>query len=166
VSARWNEALVAAQQLREEDALRRPARGPGHRREAEAEARRVVDEARAAQGEVERQSADVERQFQAYVAGFRALLERQLAELRALDASGADDGRGGPRRAGADEICPRRRDHPGHRARRARDEVAWRRDPVRRDPGFPLSTVETMPGLLLGTPPAGGGGDARAVSLV
>jgi cell division septum initiation protein DivIVA len=54
-------------------------------REAEAEGRRVVDEARAAQGEVERKSADVERQFQAYVAGFRALLERQLAELRALD---------------------------------------------------------------------------------
>jgi cell division septum initiation protein DivIVA len=45
----------------------------------------VVEEARAAQGEVQRQSADVERQFQAYVAGFRALLERQLAELRALD---------------------------------------------------------------------------------
>src|SRR6266704_2055978 len=45
----------------------------------------VLEEARAAQGEVQRQSADVERQFQAYVAGFRALLERQLAELRALD---------------------------------------------------------------------------------
>ena len=44
-----------------------------------------MEEARADQGEVQRQSADVERQFQAYVAGFRALLERQLAELRALD---------------------------------------------------------------------------------
>jgi len=64
-----NEALVAAQQLRE----------------AEAEARRVVDEARTARGEVERQLAEVQRQFQVYMAGFRALLERQLAELRALD---------------------------------------------------------------------------------
>ena len=54
-----NDALVAAQQL--------------------------VDEAKASQNEVQRQSADVERQFLAYVAGFRALLERQLAELRALD---------------------------------------------------------------------------------
>jgi hypothetical protein len=29
--------------------------------------------------------AETERQFQQYVGGFRALLERQLAELRALD---------------------------------------------------------------------------------
>src|SRR5207244_2698814 len=49
------------------------------------ELERILDGARASQGEVERQSADVQRQFQAYVAGFRALLERQLAELRALD---------------------------------------------------------------------------------
>ena len=29
--------------------------------------------------------AETERQFQQYMGGFRALLERQLAELRALD---------------------------------------------------------------------------------
>ena len=85
-----NEALVAAQQLREE--TRTGAEREAHAivREAEAEARRILDAARVAQGEVERQSADVQRQFQAYVAGFRALLERQLAELRALD--GHQDG--------------------------------------------------------------------------
>src|SRR3989449_3135448 len=80
-----NEALVAAQQLREETRAAAQREAQVIVREAEAEARRVVEEARAAQGEVQRQSADVERQFQAYVAGFRALLERQLAELRALD---------------------------------------------------------------------------------
>ncbi|PYP00936.1 MAG: hypothetical protein DMD25_06295 [Gemmatimonadetes bacterium] len=80
-----NEALVAAQQLREETRAAAQREAQVIVREAEAEARRVLEEARAAQGEVQRQSADVERQFQAYVAGFRALLERQLAELRALD---------------------------------------------------------------------------------
>jgi len=34
---------------------------------------------------VKARMADTERQFQQYVGGFRALLERQLAELRALD---------------------------------------------------------------------------------
>jgi len=80
-----NEALVAAQQLREETRSGAQREAQVIVREAEAEARRVLDVARAAQGEVERQSADVQRQFQAYVAGFRVLLERQLAELRALD---------------------------------------------------------------------------------
>ncbi len=81
-----NEALVAAQQLREETRAAAQREAQVIVREAEAEARRVGEAARAAQGEVERKSADVERQFQAYVAGFRALLERQLAELRALDS--------------------------------------------------------------------------------
>jgi DivIVA domain-containing protein len=80
-----NEALVAAQQLREETRAGAQREAQVIVREAEAEARRLLDEARAAQGDVQRQSADVERQFLAYVAGFRALLERQLAELRALD---------------------------------------------------------------------------------
>ena len=80
-----NEALVAAQQLREETraAAAREAQMLG--REAQAEARRVLDQAHAAEGDVQRQTAEAERQFRSYVAGFRALLERQLAELRALD---------------------------------------------------------------------------------
>src|SRR5438046_5564224 len=69
-----NEALVAAQPLRGETRAAAQREAQVIVREAEAEARRVVEEARAAQGEVERQSADVERQFQAYGAGFRALL--------------------------------------------------------------------------------------------
>jgi len=60
-----NEALVAAQQLREDT--------------------RIIEEARTAEGDVRRQLGEAERQFQAYLGGFRALLERQMAELRALD---------------------------------------------------------------------------------
>ena len=76
---------LAAQQLREETRAGAAREAQVIVREAQAEAQRILDGARASQGEVERQSADVQRQFQAYVAGFRALLERQLAELRALD---------------------------------------------------------------------------------
>ncbi len=80
-----NEALVAAQQLRDETRTAAQREAQAIVREAEGEAQRLLDAARAAQGDVDRQTADVQRQFQAYVAGFRALLERQLAELRALD---------------------------------------------------------------------------------
>ena len=79
------EALVAAQQLR--DATRTAAEREAEVivREAEVEARRIVDEARAAEAAIRRQQTEAERQFQAYLGGFRVLLERQLAELRALD---------------------------------------------------------------------------------
>ena len=80
-----NEALVAAQQLREETRTGAQREAQMVVRQAEAEAQRIIATARTAQGEVERRSADVQRQFQAYVAGFRTLLERQLAELQALD---------------------------------------------------------------------------------
>src|SRR5207244_791685 len=76
------EALEAAHQPREETGAGAGREAQVIVREAQAEAQRILDGARASQGEVERQSADVQRQFQAYVAGFRALLERQLAELR------------------------------------------------------------------------------------
>lgn len=80
-----NEALVAAQQLRDETRSGAQREAQVIVREAEAEATRLLDAAHAQRGDVERQTADVQREFQAYVAGFRALLERQLAELRALD---------------------------------------------------------------------------------
>src|SRR5207244_12664303 len=94
-----NEALVAAQQLREETRAAAQREAQVIVREAEAEGRRLVDAARVAEGEVQRQSADVQRQFQAYVAGFRVLLERQLAELRALDGGGQQGGGGRMRSA-------------------------------------------------------------------
>jgi DivIVA domain-containing protein len=80
-----NEALVAAQQLRQETRDSAEREGQVIVREAQSEARRVLDEAKAAQSAVQARMAETERQFQQYVGGFRALLERQLAELRALD---------------------------------------------------------------------------------
>jgi len=69
-----NEALVAAQQLRQET-----------RASAEREAQAIIREAEVQAGAVKARMAETERQFQAYLGRFRALLERQMAELRALD---------------------------------------------------------------------------------
>ena len=80
-----NEALVAAQQLRDETRALAEREAQTIVREAEGDAKRIVDVARNAEAEVRRQLAEAERQFQAYLGGFRALLERQMAELRALD---------------------------------------------------------------------------------
>jgi cell division initiation protein len=80
-----NDALVAAQQLREETRALAEREAQAIVREAESEARRILDSARLEEGDVRRQLAETERHFQAYLGGFRALLERQLAELRALD---------------------------------------------------------------------------------
>ena len=80
-----NDALVAAQQLRQETRDSAEREGQVIVREAQADAKRMLDEAKSAQRAVEARMAETERQFQQYVGGFRALLERQLAELRALD---------------------------------------------------------------------------------
>jgi cell division initiation protein len=82
-----NDALVSAQQLREDTRLAAQREAEAVVRAAEAEGRKLVDEARGAEVDVRRKLAEAERQFQAYVGGFRALLERQAAELRALDGS-------------------------------------------------------------------------------
>src|SRR6266404_3595191 len=80
-----NEALVAAQQLRQDSRATAEREGQVIVREAEAAAKRLLDEAKNAESAVKTRMAETERQFQQYVGGFRALLERQLAELRALD---------------------------------------------------------------------------------
>src|SRR6266702_2949743 len=72
-----NEALVAAQQLRADT-----------RTAAEREAQVIIREAEAEADRIRERAAGAERQYQAYLAGFRALLERQLAELRALEGLG------------------------------------------------------------------------------
>jgi len=81
-----NEALVAAQQLRQETRATAEREAQVILREAEAEARRIRDAAQAAEAEARDRVADVERQYQAYLAGYRALLDRQAAELKALEA--------------------------------------------------------------------------------
>jgi len=80
-----NDALVAAQQLRQETRDSAEREGQVIVREAQAEAKRILDEAKTAQAAVEARMHETERQYQQYVGGFRALLERQIAELRALD---------------------------------------------------------------------------------
>jgi DivIVA domain-containing protein len=80
-----NEALVAAQQLRQDTRAAAEREGQVIVREAVAEAKLLLDEARSAENVVQAKMAETERQFQQYMGGFRALLERQLAELRALD---------------------------------------------------------------------------------
>jgi DivIVA domain-containing protein len=81
-----NEALVAAQQLRQDTRAAAEREGQVIVREAASEAKRLLDEARSAESAVQARMTETERQFQQYVGGFRALLERQLAELRALDS--------------------------------------------------------------------------------
>jgi cell division initiation protein len=80
-----NEALVAAQQLREEARAAAEREAQVIVREAEAEGRERVEEAHRAEEEARGRLLEVQRQFAGYLAGFRALLERQLAELRALE---------------------------------------------------------------------------------
>ncbi|MGH7700517.1 MAG: DivIVA domain-containing protein [Gemmatimonadales bacterium] len=80
-----NEALVAAQQLRAETRATAEREAQVILREAEAKAQRDLEEARQAENAIRTRIADAERQFQAYVGGFKAMLERQLGELRALD---------------------------------------------------------------------------------
>ena len=80
-----NEALVAAQQLRQDTRAAAEREGQVIVREAQAEAKRVLDEVQSAESAVQARMAETQRQFQQYVGGFRALLERHLAELRALD---------------------------------------------------------------------------------
>ena len=80
-----NEALVAAQQLRQETRAAAEREGQVIVREAQTEAKRVLDDAKSAENSAQARLAEAERQFQQYISGFRALLERQIAELRALD---------------------------------------------------------------------------------
>jgi DivIVA domain-containing protein len=109
-----NEALVAAQQLREETRAGAQREAQVVVREAEAEAQRIIAAARAAQGEVERASS---RRTS------RASAPCSSASWRSSGhwtASRTDDRGRGPRGPGADDTRPRRRDHPRHRARGSR----------------------------------------------
>lgn len=80
-----NEALVAAQQLRAETRAAAEREAQVIVREAEAEGRRQLDEAGRGEQRAQEKMVEIQRMFAGYLAGFRALLERQLAELRALE---------------------------------------------------------------------------------
>src|SRR2546427_5875985 len=87
-----NEALVAAQQLRQDTRAAAEREGQVIVREAEAEAKRLLDEARSAENVVQAKMAETDRQFQQYIDGFRALLERQRAQLGGRERVSKKDG--------------------------------------------------------------------------
>lgn len=90
-----NDALIAAQQLRadvqhqadkEADLILQRARGQAEQllNEARTEAQRVIEHARSEEQRIRYANEAVRRQFLAYIASYRRLLERELAELDAV----------------------------------------------------------------------------------
>ena len=90
-----NEALVAAQQLRVDTRTQAEREAELLLREASTEAERILERARQEEAVVRDRAAGAARQFAAYVASFRALLERHLGEVDGLQR------RTGPEIAGA-----------------------------------------------------------------
>ncbi len=82
-----NEALVGAQQLRADTHAQAEQEAGLVLREAQLEAARIVDRAKLDEQLVRERTEEAIRQFNAYVAGFRVLLERQLAEVDGLQAA-------------------------------------------------------------------------------
>lgn len=80
-----NDALVGAQELRGQLNVQAEREAELIRAEARQEGEGIVGQARRDEQLLQEKLVATERQFRAYVASFRALLERQLAELEALD---------------------------------------------------------------------------------
>jgi DivIVA domain-containing protein len=85
-----NDALVAAQQARAD--TERLARQEAEliMREARMEGERLIAEARETERDVRRETDEAHRHFSAYLAAYRQLLERALAEVDALEAHERD----------------------------------------------------------------------------
>ena len=80
-----NEALVAAQQLRADSREQAEREAELVVKEARAEAQRILQQAQQDEVTVRERAQAAARQFTAYLAGFRGLLQRQLAELEVLE---------------------------------------------------------------------------------
>jgi DivIVA domain-containing protein len=91
-----HEALIAAQELRSELRAQAEKEAAVIVREAHVEAAKIVDRAKLDHQLVCERTEDAVRQFNAYVASFRLLLERQLGEVDGLQAA-AREGTGAPR---------------------------------------------------------------------
>jgi DivIVA domain-containing protein len=85
-----NDALVAAQQARAD--TERLARQEAELilREARLEAERILADAREEERDVRRDTEEARRHFSAYLTAYRALLERQLGEVDALETHERD----------------------------------------------------------------------------
>ncbi len=91
-----HEALIAAQELRSDLRAQAEQEAAVIVREAHVEAAKIVDRAKLDHQLVCERTEDAVRQFNAYVASFRLLLERQLGEVDGLQAA-AREGTGAPR---------------------------------------------------------------------
>lgn len=81
-----NEALIAAQQLRADSKAQADKEAEGIIREARGQAMLVISAAQQDEQGVRERYESAQRQFAAYISNFRALLERQLAEIDGLQA--------------------------------------------------------------------------------
>jgi len=79
-----NDALVAAQQLRVDSKQQADREAEGVIREAKAESLRMLAQAQQEEVNIRERTELLTRQFAAYVANFRALLERQLGEIEGI----------------------------------------------------------------------------------
>ncbi len=88
-----NDALIAAQQLRDDIQSQAGREAEILVREAGAEAQAIQERALREAALVRRGTEGARRQFSTYLAGFRALLHRQLTELEGLEdgANAAED---------------------------------------------------------------------------
>ena len=85
-----NDALVAAQQVRADTERIAKQEAELILREARLDGERVLAEARDAERDVRRDTEEAHRHFSAYLAAYRSLLERQLAEVDALETHDRD----------------------------------------------------------------------------
>jgi DivIVA domain-containing protein len=81
-----NEALIAAQQLRADARVQAEREAESILREAKGQAQLVIAAAEQDEQNVRERFDAAQRQFSAYLSNFRALLERQLAEVDGLQA--------------------------------------------------------------------------------
>jgi len=79
--------LVTAQQLRRDAEEQAARQGEGIVRDARIEAERLLSDAKEQEKRVRHDHASAQRQLAGYLAAFRALLERNLAEIDALESS-------------------------------------------------------------------------------
>jgi len=91
-----HEALIAAQELRSDLRVQAEQEASVIVKDAHVQAAKIVDRAKLDEQLVRDRTEDAIRQFNAYVASFRLLLERQLGEIDGLQAA-ARDGAGAPR---------------------------------------------------------------------
>jgi cell division initiation protein len=98
-----HDALVAAQQLRSDLRVQAEQEAAVIVRDAHGQAARIVDRAKLDEQLVRERTEDAVRQFNAYVATFRLLLERQLGEVEGLQAA-AREGTRAPRPPARSEI--------------------------------------------------------------